>query len=46
MGDGLPGFSAVQEELKKAGTQLQIIPYSVGKSFRRRQADGPERMAG
>ena len=33
MGDGLPGFSAVQEQLKKAGTQLQIIPYSMGKSF-------------
>ena len=27
MGDGLPGFSAVQEQLKKAGTQLHIIPY-------------------
>ena len=33
MGDGLPGFSSVQGELKKAGTQLQVIPYSVGKSY-------------
>ena len=33
MGDGLPAFSTVQAQLQKAGTQLQVIPYSVGKSF-------------
>jgi OOP family OmpA-OmpF porin len=42
MGDGLPGFSAVQNELKKAGTQLQIIPYSVGKSFGEDKLMGPK----
>ena len=42
MGDGLPGFSAVQTELKKAGTQLQIIPYSVGKSFGEDKLMGPK----
>ncbi len=42
MGDGLPGFSAVQAELKKAGTQLQIIPYSVGKSFGEDKLMGPK----
>ncbi|MDQ2793237.1 MAG: OmpA family protein [Bacteroidota bacterium] len=42
MGDGLPGFSAVQTELKKAGTQLQIIPYSVGKSFGEDKLMGPQ----
>jgi outer membrane protein OmpA-like peptidoglycan-associated protein/ABC-type nitrate/sulfonate/bicarbonate transport system substrate-binding protein len=42
MGDGLPGFSAVQEQLKKAGTQLQIIPYSVGKSFGEDKLMGPK----
>ncbi|OUJ73351.1 OmpA family protein [Hymenobacter crusticola] len=33
MGDGLPAFSAVQMQLQKAGTSLQILPYSCGKSF-------------
>jgi len=42
MGDGLPGFSAVQVELKKAGTQLQIIPYSPGKSFGEDKLMGPK----
>lgn len=42
MGDGLPGFSAVQEQLKKAGTQLQVIPYSVGKSFGEDKLMGPK----
>ena len=42
MGDGLPGFSAVQAELKKAGTQLQIIPYSMGKSFGEDKLMGPK----
>ena len=42
MGDGLPGFSAVQGELKKAGTQLQIIPYSVGKSYGEDKLMGPK----
>lgn len=42
MGDGLPAFSAVQPELKKAGTQLQIIPYSVGKSFGEDKLMGPK----
>ncbi len=42
MGDGLPGFSAVQAELKKAGTQLQVIPYSVGKSFGEDKLMGPK----
>ncbi len=42
MGDGLPGFSAVQAALKKAGTQLQIIPYSVGKSFGEDKLMGPK----
>ncbi|WP_216726510.1 OmpA family protein [Hymenobacter siberiensis] len=42
MGDGLPAFSAVQNELKKTGTQLQIIPYSVGKSFGEDKLMGPK----
>ncbi|GAB2703410.1 hypothetical protein GCM10011495_23040 [Hymenobacter frigidus] len=42
MGDGLPGFSAVQTQLKKAGTQLQIIPYSMGKSFGEDKLMGPK----
>lgn len=42
MGDGLPAFSAVQGELKKTGTQLQIIPYSVGKSFGEDKLMGPK----
>ncbi|MGI4834378.1 MAG: OmpA family protein [Janthinobacterium lividum] len=42
MGDGLPGFSAVQGELKKAGTQLQVIPYSVGKSYGEDKLMGPK----
>ncbi|MFC6223618.1 OmpA family protein [Hymenobacter artigasi] len=42
MGDGLPAFSAVQDELKKTGTQLQIIPYSVGKSFGEDKLMGPK----
>ncbi|WP_375419377.1 OmpA family protein [uncultured Hymenobacter sp.] len=42
MGDGLPGFSAMQDQLKKAGTQLQIIPYSVGKSFGEDKLMGPK----
>ena len=42
MGDGLPGFSAVQAQLQKAGTQLQIIPYSVGKSFGEDKLMGPK----
>ena len=42
MGDGLPGFSAVQTELKKVGTQLQIIPYSAGKSFGEDKLMGPK----
>ena len=42
MGDGLPAFSAVQDQLKKAGTQLQIIPYSVGKSFGEDKLMGPK----
>ena len=33
MGDGLPAFAAVQSQLQKAGTELRVIPYSVGKSF-------------
>ncbi|MGI4832029.1 MAG: OmpA family protein [Janthinobacterium lividum] len=42
MGDGLPAFSAVQGQLQKAGTQLQIIPYSVGKSFGEDKLMGPK----
>jgi OOP family OmpA-OmpF porin len=42
MGDGLPAFSAVQSQLQKAGTQLQIIPYSVGKSFGEDKLMGPK----
>ncbi|SNR29559.1 OmpA family protein [Hymenobacter mucosus] len=42
MGDGLPAFSAVQTQLKKAGTSLQIIPYSVGKSFGEDKLMGPK----
>ncbi|MDO7876128.1 OmpA family protein [Hymenobacter sp. ASUV-10] len=42
MGDGLPGFSAVQEQLRKAGTGLQIIPYSCGKSFGEDKLMGPK----
>jgi len=42
MGDGLPGFSAVQEQLKKAGTGLQILPYSCGKSFGEDKLMGPK----
>jgi OOP family OmpA-OmpF porin len=41
MGDGLPGFSAVQDQLKKAGTGLQILPYSCGKSFGEDKLMGP-----
>lgn len=42
MGDGLPAFSAVQPQLEKAGTSLQIIPYSVGKSFGEDKLMGPK----
>ncbi|UOQ77279.1 ABC transporter substrate-binding protein [Hymenobacter sp. 5516J-16] len=42
MGDGLPAFSAVQTQLEKAGTSLQIIPYSVGKSFGEDKLMGPK----
>ena len=42
MGDGLPAFSAVQTQLQKAGTSLQIIPYSVGKSFGEDKLMGPK----
>jgi outer membrane protein OmpA-like peptidoglycan-associated protein/ABC-type nitrate/sulfonate/bicarbonate transport system substrate-binding protein len=42
MGDGLPAFSAVQTQLEKAGTGLQIIPYSVGKSFGEDKLMGPK----
>lgn len=42
MGDGLPAFSAVQAQLEKAGTGLQIIPYSVGKSFGEDKLMGPK----
>jgi OOP family OmpA-OmpF porin len=42
MGDGLPAFSAVQSQLEKAGTSLQIIPYSVGKSFGEDKLMGPK----
>ena len=42
MGDGLPAFSAVQSQLAKAGTSLQIIPYSVGKSFGEDKLMGPK----
>ncbi|RSK49894.1 OmpA family protein [Hymenobacter rigui] len=42
MGDGLPAFSAVQPQLEKAGTGLQIIPYSVGKSFGEDKLMGPK----
>ena len=42
MGDGLPAFSAVQAQLQKAGTSLQIIPYSVGKSFGEDKLLGPK----
>ncbi len=42
MGDGLPAFSAVQSQLEKAGTSLQVIPYSVGKSFGEDKLMGPK----
>jgi OOP family OmpA-OmpF porin len=42
MGDGLPAFSVVQAQLEKAGTGLQIIPYSVGKSFGEDKLMGPK----
>lgn len=42
MGDGLPAFSVVQAQLAKAGTSLQIIPYSVGKSFGEDKLMGPK----
>ncbi|TGE04910.1 OmpA family protein [Hymenobacter fodinae] len=42
MGDGLPAFSAVQAQLEKAGTGLQIIPYSVGKSYGEDKLMGPK----
>ncbi|SHI43824.1 OmpA family protein [Hymenobacter daecheongensis DSM 21074] len=42
MGDGLPAFSAVQAQLAKAGTGLQIIPYSCGKSFGEDKLMGPK----
>ncbi|MFD1469355.1 OmpA family protein [Hymenobacter caeli] len=42
MGDGLPAFSAVQAQLQKAGTSLQLIPYSVGKSFGEDKLMGPK----
>jgi outer membrane protein OmpA-like peptidoglycan-associated protein/ABC-type nitrate/sulfonate/bicarbonate transport system substrate-binding protein len=42
MGDGLPAFSAVQVQLQKAGTSLQILPYSCGKSFGEDKLMGPK----
>lgn len=42
MGDGLPAFSAVQTQLEKAGTGLQILPYSPGKSFGEDKLMGPK----
>ncbi|QDA61998.1 OmpA family protein [Hymenobacter jejuensis] len=42
MGDGLPAFSAVQVQLQKAGTGLQILPYSCGKSFGEDKLMGPK----
>jgi len=42
MGDGLPAFSAVQAQLAKAGTGLQILPYSCGKSFGEDKLMGPK----
>jgi len=42
MGDGLPAFSAVQMQLQKAGTSLQILPYSCGKSFGEDKLMGPK----
>ncbi|MDQ2771058.1 MAG: OmpA family protein [Bacteroidota bacterium] len=42
MGDGLPAFSTVQAQLEKAGTGLQLIPYSVGKSFGEDKLMGPK----
>ncbi|AMJ65192.1 OmpA family protein [Hymenobacter sp. PAMC 26628] len=42
MGDGLPAFSAVQAQLRKAGTGLAVIPYSVGKSFGEDKLMGPK----
>ncbi|TDN36512.1 hypothetical protein A8B98_09180 [Hymenobacter sp. UV11] len=42
MGDGLPAFSAMQSQLEKAGTSLQVIPYSVGKSFGEDKLMGPK----
>jgi OOP family OmpA-OmpF porin len=42
MGDGLPAFSAMQEQLRKAGTGLQILPYSCGKSFGEDKLMGPK----
>ncbi|KAA9325809.1 OmpA family protein [Hymenobacter busanensis] len=42
MGDGLPAFSAVQSQLEKTGTSLQILPYSCGKSFGEDKLMGPK----
>ncbi|TGE28589.1 OmpA family protein [Hymenobacter metallicola] len=42
MGDGLPAFSAVQAQLEKAGTGLQILPYSCGKSYGEDKLMGPK----
>ncbi len=42
MGDGLPAFSTVQAQLEKTGTGLQVIPYSVGKSFGEDKLMGPK----
>ncbi|RYU78701.1 OmpA family protein [Hymenobacter persicinus] len=42
MGDGLPAFSAVQSQLAKTGTGLQILPYSCGKSFGEDKLMGPQ----
>ncbi|MCB2410832.1 OmpA family protein [Hymenobacter lucidus] len=42
MGDGLPAFSAVQSQLEKAGTGLQILPFSCGKSFGEDKLMGPK----
>ena len=42
MGDGLPAFSTVQAQLQKTGTSLQIIPYSMGKSFGEDKLMGPK----
>jgi len=45
MGDGLPAFSAVQNELQKVGTGLAVIPYSVGKSFGEDKLMAPKEWA-